>query len=330
MSICIKTTDLVKEYPKPGGGVIRAVDNVSLEVESGEVFAYVGPNGAGKTTTIKILLGLCKPTNGSFELIGGKISDRNIRRKIGFLPEDHNFYPYLTVETVLDFYARLFGMSVSERKRSVDQVIALAGLRDRRKTKLKNLSKGLQQRVGLAQSMINDPDILFLDEPASGLDPLGQADLRTMIEACKSQGKTIFLNTHDLGDVERVADRVGIIDNGQLKTVRSIKDIVGVQEGVIVKAEPIREEIHLEPLRALAEKVETRDGYTFIELKDEGDVGSILPILKKAQSRLVNVEQKRVRLEDVFRGIVTSEGDSWVGKTRLPEVEQRRDNNSES
>ncbi|HEX9744437.1 MAG TPA: ABC transporter ATP-binding protein [bacterium] len=312
MDAYIKTENLVKEYPKPGGGKITAVDKVSLEIYSGEVFAYVGPNGAGKTTTIKILLGLTRPTSGTFEIFGGDISDREIRSHIGFLPEEHNYYPYLTVDTVLDFYARLFGMGKSERKKAVNEVVSMAGLEDRRTTKLKNLSKGLQQRVGLAQALINDPDLLLLDEPASGLDPLGQADLRKLIMQCKESGKTIFLNTHDLSDVERVADRVGILDNGQLKTVRSVKEITSTQEGVIVKAEPIREESHLKPIKEIAESVEMSDGFTWIELSDESKVGAILPLLKKADSKMITVEQKRLKLEDFFRGTVTSRGDSWV------------------
>jgi len=313
MNAHILTKDLVKEYPKPGGGTLRAVDGVSLEVYSGEVFAYVGPNGAGKTTTIKLILGLTPPTSGTFTILGGDIADRNIRRRIGFLPEDHNYFNYLTVKTTLDFYARLFGLTGMARKTAIDRVVELAGLKDRLNTKVKHLSKGLQQRVGLAQTLINDPELLLLDEPASGLDPLGQADLRTLILSQKEEGKTIFLNTHDLSDVEKIADRVGIIDNGILKTVKSVKEIIGSQEGVIVKAEPIREEIHLEPIRKIAKSVELRDGFTFIEIEDEGQVAQILPLLKKAESKMVSVEHKRVHLDDFFRGTVTGKGDSWVG-----------------
>jgi len=315
MSTHIKTDRLTKVYPKPGGGQLRAVDEVSLEVYSGEVFAYVGPNGAGKTTTIKLILGLTKPTSGSFEILGSSIKDRSIRARVGFLPEDHNFYSYLTVETILDFYARLFGLAGRDRRNAIERVLEMAGLQDRRSTKVKHLSKGLQQRVGLAQALINDPDLLMLDEPQSGLDPLGQADLRTLINHQKDEGKTIFLNTHVLSDVERIADRVGIIDSGQLKTVRSVKEITGAQEGVIVKAEPIREEEHLAPIREIAVSVETREGYTYIELADESMVASVLPLIKKADSKFVTVEQKRVHLEDFFKGTVTSRGDSWVGPT---------------
>lgn len=312
MSVHIRTERLVKEYPKPGGGTLRAVDDVSLEIYAGEVFAYVGPNGAGKTTTIKILLGLTKPTSGTFKVLDGDVSDRRIRSRIGFLPEDHNYYSYLTVETVLDFYGRLFGMNSHERRKAVERVLDIAGLKDRRKTRVKNLSKGLQQRVGLAQALINDPSLLLLDEPASGLDPLGQADLRKLILAQKEAGKTIFLNTHDLSDVERIADRVGIIDNGQLKAVKSISEIMVREKGVLVKVDPIRDEEHLAPIREIALSIDYRDGYTFIELEDEDCVAALLPMLRKAQSGLVSVEKKQCGLEDFFRGMVTSQGDSWV------------------
>ncbi|MFH1675785.1 MAG: ABC transporter ATP-binding protein [bacterium] len=312
MSVHIKTVNLVKEYDKPGGGKIRAVDNVSLEVYSGEVFAYVGPNGAGKTTTIKVILGLTLPTSGSFELLGGQITDRKIRGRIGFLPEDHNFYPYLTVETLLDFYGRLFGMMWKDRKAAIDRVLKTTGLEDRRKTRVKNLSKGLQQRVGLAQSLINDPDLILWDEPSSGLDPLGQADLRELIGELKSREKTIFLNTHDLSDVEKVADRVGILDSGQLKAVRVISEISKDEKGVVVKAEPIREEEHLAPIREIAVSITTKEGFTFIELDDEGKMAALMPLLKKAESSLVSVERKREHLEDIFRGAVKGKGDSWV------------------
>jgi len=313
MKTLIQTNNLTKEYPKPGGGVLRAVDDVSLDIYAGEVFAYVGPNGAGKTTTIKLLLGLTPPTEGTSTILGGDISERDIRRRIGFLPEDHNYFNYLTVKTTLDFYARLFGLTGKARKSAIDRVVELAGLKDRLNTKVKHLSKGLQQRVGLAQTLINDPELLLLDEPASGLDPLGQADLRVLITAQKEEGKTIFLNTHDLSDVEKIADRVGIIDNGKLKAVRNVQEIIGAGEGCIVKAEPIREEEHLEPIRQCAVSVVVKEGFTFIELDDEALVAKVLPLLKKADSKMVSVEQKRVRLEDFFRGTVTGRGDSWVG-----------------
>jgi len=318
MTVHIKTENLTKAYKRPDGGQLLAVDNVSLEVYSGEVFAYVGPNGAGKTTTIKLLLGLTWPTSGKSEILGGSIADREIRRQVGFLPEDHNYFSYLSVESVLDFYGRLFGLAGTERKKAIDRVLELAGLLDRRRTKVRYLSKGLQQRVGLAQALINDPGVLLLDEPASGLDPLGQADLRKLIQQQKEMGKTIFLNTHDLSDVERIADRVGILDNGELKAVSQISDITGTQEGVMVRAEPIREESDLAPIRKIAVSVETRDGFTYIELGEEGMVAEILPLLKKADSKLVSVEQKRVHLEDFFKGTVTSRGDSWVGPRAEP------------
>jgi ABC-2 type transport system ATP-binding protein len=204
-------------------------------------------------------------------------------------------------------------MAGPDRKKSIENVLTLAGLTDRRKTKVKYLSKGLQQRVGLAQALINDPDLLLLDEPASGLDPLGQADLRKLIGMQKEMGKTIFLNTHDLSDVEKIADRFGIIDNGKLVAVSRVDEICGATEGVIVKAEAIREDEFLNPLKSIATKVEIKDGFTFIELESEGLVAQVLPILKKASSKLISVEQKRVRLEDYFKKAVTSRGDSWVG-----------------
>ena len=323
MDVHIRTNNLTKAYPKPGGGQLLAVDHVSMEVMAGEVFAYVGPNGAGKTTTLKLILGLTKQTSGTFEILGGDIASREIRSRIGYLPEDHNYFAYLTVETVLDFYGRLFGMPGAERKKSIENVLELAGLTDRRKTKVKNLSKGLQQRVGLAQALINDPDLLLLDEPASGLDPLGQADLRKLIQMQKEAGKTIFLNTHDLSDVEKIADRVGILDNGKLVVVNRVDEICGIKEGIIVRAEIIREEEFLDPIRKIAAKVEIKEGYIFIELESEGLVAQLLPFLKKAESKLVSVEQQRVHLDEYFKGTVRSRGDSWVGP--LPDEEEKGD-----
>ncbi|HYE78096.1 MAG TPA: ABC transporter ATP-binding protein [bacterium] len=204
-----------------------AVDNLSLAVPPGTIFAFLGPNGAGKTTTLKLVLGLVRPDAGTATLLGGPITDRVVRGRIGYLPEEPVLHPFLTVVDLLAFYGSLFGYTGTHLAERVDRTIALVGLEDRRFSRMRDLSKGLRQRVLLGQALINDPELVLLDEPQSGLDPVGMQELRRLMVDLKARGKTVFLNSHQLTEVEQVADRLGVIRDGKLVREGAVADLIG-------------------------------------------------------------------------------------------------------
>ncbi len=202
---------------------VHVVKNISLTVKKGTVFGFIGPNGAGKTSTIKMLVGLSHPTSGTITVGGGSPKDIEVHRKISFMPESPTFYQYLTGYEFLDFVATLFGIKNKEEKiAELLESVRLSGAKDKR---IRTYSKGMLQRLGLAQAMINDPEILFLDEPLDGLDPIGRAEVKKIILDLKKKNKTIFINTHILGDVAEICDMVGILDLGELLAVDTPKNI---------------------------------------------------------------------------------------------------------
>ncbi len=203
-----------------------AVDGLNLRVNSGEVFGFLGPNGAGKTTTMNVLLGFVKATSGSASIFGVDVKRPIARKRIGYLPELTYYYKFLNTEELLRFYARIFRIPRREREQRIDAVLKLVELEDARKRLIKTYSKGMQQRVGLAQALINNPDLLILDEPTSGLDPLGRMKVREIIQRLKDQGKTVFFSSHELGEVETVCDRVAILHEGKLRVEGSVAKLV--------------------------------------------------------------------------------------------------------
>ena len=203
-----------------------AVDGLCLTVNQGEVFGFLGPNGAGKTTTMNVLLGFVNATSGDAFLFGKNVREPIARQRIGYLPELTYYYKFLTTEELLRFYARIFRLPRSEADRRIDEVIKLVELEAARKRQIKTYSKGMQQRVGLAQALINDPDLLILDEPTSGLDPIGRMKVREIIQRLKERGKTVFFSSHELGEVETVCDRVAILHQGQLKVEGRVSDLL--------------------------------------------------------------------------------------------------------
>jgi ABC-2 type transport system ATP-binding protein len=204
-----------------------ALCGLDLEVGAGEVFGFLGPNGAGKTTTMNVLLGFVPPTSGSAYLFGIDVRQPIARQRIGYLPELTYYYKFLTAEEILRFYAKIFGLSGAETSRRIPELLKLVELEHAAKRPIKSYSKGMQQRVGLAQALINNPDLLVLDEPTSGLDPLGRMKVREIIQRLKNEGKTVFFSSHELGEVESVCDRVAIIHQGELKAVGRVADITG-------------------------------------------------------------------------------------------------------
>jgi ABC-2 type transport system ATP-binding protein len=225
----IRVEDLRVEY---GGSPPKvAVNGLSLSVQPGEVFGFLGPNGAGKTTTMNVLLGFVTATRGTAYLFGVDVRNPIARQRIGYLPELTYYYKFLSAEELLRFYARIFGIPKANVDARIDQVLKLVELDSARKRLIKTYSKGMQQRAGLAQALINDPDLLILDEPTSGLDPVGRMKVREIIQRLKNEGKTVFFSSHELGEVETVCDRVSILHQGSLKVEGRVSELVRKYQG---------------------------------------------------------------------------------------------------
>ena len=227
MDTIVETKNLRVQFRAPKGQAPKlAVKDLNLRVGAGEVFGFLGPNGAGKTTTMNVLLGFVNATAGDAFLFGVDVRQPIARQRIGYLPELTYYYKFLTAEELLRFYARVFGIPGAEADRRIDRLLKLVELDHARKRPIKTYSKGMQQRAGLAQALINNPDLLILDEPTSGLDPLGRMKVREIIQRLKNEGKTVFFSSHELGEVETVCDRVAIINLGELKVEGRVADLV--------------------------------------------------------------------------------------------------------
>ncbi len=231
----IETSGLAKDYtvgfwrkrPK------TALKPLTLTVEEGEVFGYLGPNGAGKTTTLKLLMGLIYPSAGSAKILGRSLDDREMKSQIGFLPEQPYFYDHLTAAELLNYYAQLSGVPATERTKRVDDVLHRVGLPQAKHTQLRKYSKGMLQRVGIAQAIVHNPKLLFLDEPMSGLDPIGRHEVRDLIQSLKDEGKTIFFSTHILSDAETLCDRVAVLNHGEVRGISVVADLLNEVSGEV-------------------------------------------------------------------------------------------------
>ena len=222
----ITTSSLSKTYISSfGKKKVHALNDLNLNIERGTIFGLLGPNGAGKTTLIKILLQIIFPTLGNATILDSNISDYRIKSRVGYLPENHKYAPYLKGGEVLRFFGRLSGINDKELNKKIDELLELVGLLKWRKTKVKAYSKGMMQRLGLAQALINDPDLIFLDEPTDGVDPIGRKEIRDILLHLKSQSKTIFLNSHLLSEVEMITDRVGILNKGKLIREGTVREL---------------------------------------------------------------------------------------------------------
>src|SRR3990172_1207052 len=227
----IRIDELTKDY-KVGfwrSRPYRALDRLSLEIAEGEVFGFLGPNGAGKTTTLKLLMQLIFPTRGGAEILGRPLGDVQARQRIGFLPENPSFYDYLTAEELLNYFGQLFGYAPAERGRRVAALLDRVGIGAERRLQLRKFSKGMIQRVGIAQALLNDPEVIFLDEPMSGLDPLGRRDVRNLILELRDQGRTVFFSSHILADAEALCSRVAVVANGRLAAAGRLSEILAFQ-----------------------------------------------------------------------------------------------------
>ena len=296
----LEFVDLAKEF-RLGLQLTRvqAVRGVSLDVRAGEIFGYLGPNGAGKTTTMKMAMGLIQPSAGQVKLFGRTMQDSMIRSRVGYLPEHPYFYDYLTASEILDFYGELYGLDRGTRRRRVGELLELVGLSHAAHRTLRRFSKGMLQRVGIAQAIINDPDLVILDEPLSGLDPMGRKEVRDIIVALREQGKTVFFSSHILHDIETICDRVALLIQGKLEKVGPLDTLLS--EGTS-EVEVSARDVSAETMRTLSEQsinVETLGATTLFRVK-EAHVGDVLNVLLQSGARVLEVQAQRQSLEALF------------------------------
>ena len=281
--IVVETKNLTKIYRDFWGRQkVRALKALDLQIHKGEIFGLLGPNGSGKTTTIKLLLGLLFPTSGEISILGKTASDVGKNEKIGYLPEESYLYRFLNAEETLDFYGRLFKMSGPVRRQRVSQLINMVGLESAKKRQLREYSKGMTRRIGLAQALINDPDLILLDEPTSGLDPIGTKNMKDLILELREQGKTIIMSSHLLADVQDVCDRVGILYQGELKELGRVSDLLQVSTQTEFRAENLSDDAKKKIEQIIAEDNATLtfSGHPTTTLED-----LFLNIIKESEAR---------------------------------------------
>jgi len=302
----IAIEDLTKEYPY---GFLHlkkktSLEGLTMQVQTGEVFGLLGPNGAGKSTTIKLLMGLIFPTRGQARLLGKPTSDVEMHRGIGYLPEQPYFYDYLTAAEVLDYFAKFFDFTASDRRERVQRMLRKVGLETAGKIQLRKYSKGMLQRVGMAQAILHDPQLVILDEPMSGLDPVGRREVRDIILELKHAGKTVLFSTHILPDAEMLCDRVGVIVGGKLQGVGAPGEIVGIaaHKMEILFALSGNPPAHL-PL--LANTTRTGDRYR-LEIP-ESDLYGALTQLRDSDAKILSVAQVKPSLEEYFMHLVAAD-----------------------
>jgi ABC-2 type transport system ATP-binding protein len=290
----VQTDRLVKHY-----GAIEALRGVSLTVRRGEIFGLLGQNGAGKTTLIKILLGITKLTDGTAVVLSEPAGTVEVRRRIGYLPEDHRFPDYHSGASLLDFYGALLGVPVASRKKYADEMLEMVGLAGRKNYKIRTYSKGMKQRLGIAQALMHQPELIFLDEPTDGVDPVGRREIRVILHHLKEQGKTIFINSHLLGEVELICDRVVILQQGEIVRQGDIATLTK-QRGLYLIGLAPKQEFPRDEVARLGYHV-TRDGeYWEVALTEHQSIDPVVDLIRQRGLNLRHLAEKRQTLEDLF------------------------------
>lgn len=300
----IETNALTKVYSNAFGNKrVQALVDMNLSVEKGTIFGLLGPNGAGKTTLVKLLLGITYPTLGSARILGESISNYKIKSKVGYLPENHKYPPYLTGGEVLNFFGRLSGVDGKILDKKIDELLDMMKLLKWKKTKVKNYSKGMMQRLGLAQAMINDPDLIFLDEPTDGVDPIGRKEIRDILLQLKNQSKTIFLNSHLLSEVELITDRVGIVHKGKLLREGTVRELTEKQEEYLLRIE--------EPSGITLSDIIDKKGITKLEAGryavNVGNADELNAVIDKLRSNGILIQEiikHKNTLEEMFISLI--------------------------
>lgn len=290
----IRTERLRKQY-----GHTPALRELTLEVPCGEVFGFLGPNGAGKTTAVKLLTGLARPTGGSGWLLGQPLGHRQTRRKLGFLPELFRFHDWLSGAEVLSLHGELCGMSAAERRARIPEVLQLVGLGDRAGDRVGTFSKGMQQRLGLAVSLLHQPELVILDEPTSALDPVGRRDVRVLIQHLKNEGVTVFLNSHLLSEIELVCDRVAIVDRGRVVREGKLDDLLTLGHELEIRASGLTDAV-LDALPAGWKVRDRADGRVVLGVSKPDEAAEVTRFLVAHHVDLLELRARRTNLEDLF------------------------------
>lgn len=305
MNALVEITDLTKDYEVGfwRKRKVRALDRLSLTINQGEIFGFLGANGAGKTTTLKLLMRLIFPTSGSARILGRDISEVSVHQYIGYLPENPYFYDYLSAREFLEYCGQLFGQGPKDRRKGAAEFLQRVRLDEKSwDTQLRKFSKGMLQRVGLAQALVNDPRIVFLDEPMSGLDPVGRREVRDLIASFRAEGKTVFMCSHILSDIEVLCDRIAILKKGRLSRLGPLDELRAVS-GNTNRIEIIASGSDGNLLRSQLpgnfELTETASGLR-IEVSDEKEIDSVIAALRKTNGKLISVQPVKQSLEDLF------------------------------
>jgi len=284
---------------------VRALDKLTLNVRPGQIFGFLGGNGAGKTTTIKILMRLMFPTEGTAKILGQDIAEVDMHSRIGYCPENPYFYDYLTAAELMDYFGRLFGYEARARRQRSEELLTAVGLEPVEwKRQLRKYSKGMLQRVGLAQALVNDPEIVFLDEPMSGLDPVGRREIREMISGLRDKGVTVFMSTHILSDIEAMCDEVAILRGGRLAASGNLNDLLtraGEQRSLEISVQGVTAEAIREQVEFIAgASIKAKPSGAIVEVLDESDVEAALAVIREAGGHLISIQPVKQSLEELF------------------------------
>ncbi len=298
--LTVETFELTKHY---SGGKVKALSNCSIRVEEGRIFGLLGPNGAGKTTLVKALLGIIHPTSGSAKILGQSIENYRVHKKIGYLAENHRFPEFLNARQILFYYGRMSGLSKATLNRKIPELLERVNLSDWAEAKIHKYSKGMAQRLGLAHALLNDPDLIFLDEPTDGIDPVGRKEIRDLLLSLRAQGKTIFLNSHQLSEVERISDEIAILKNGKVLQTGRVEDFISVKSQYQVQIQ--NGTLSFSDLCAgLHIPVQKAENHYTVTVEDDQHLNRLIDTLRAKEVLIKSIIPRKITLEDYFIDVI--------------------------